>query len=142
MIYFDSCYLAKLYLMEADSARVRARAEASDGLTCCTTGRGEIVATFHRHFREQRLTQREFRQLAAQVEVDLDAGLWTELPVTSSLIETQTRRMATLPRTVFLRAADALHLTCAAEAGLREIYSSDRHLVAAAPHFGLRAVTL
>ncbi len=47
-----------------------------------------------------------------------------------------------LPRTVFLRAADALHLACAEEAGLHEIYSSDRHLIAAAPHFGLRAVTL
>ena len=142
MIYFDSCYLAKLYLMEADSARVRARAEASDGLACCATGRGEVVATFHRHFREKRLTQREFRQLAAQVEVDLDAGLWTALPVTSSLIEAQASRMVALPRDVFLRAADALHLACAAEAGLHEVYSSDRHLVAAAPHFGVRAVTL
>jgi len=142
MIYFDSCYLAKLYLMEADSTRVRARAEASGGLACCATGRGEVVATFHRHFREQRLTQREFRQLAAQVEVDLEAGLWTALPVTSSVIEAQARQMAKLPRTVFLRAADALHLACAVAAGLHEIYSSDRHLVAAAPHFGLRAVTL
>ena len=33
-------------------------------------------------------------------------------------------------------------LTCAAEAGLKELYSSDRHLVAAAPHFGLQPVTL
>jgi predicted nucleic acid-binding protein len=142
MIYFDSCYLAKLYLMESDSARVRARAEASEGLACCAVGRGEVVATFHRHFREKRLTQREFRQLAAQVEADLDAGLWTALPVTSSLVEAQARRMATLPANVFLRAADALHLACAVEAGLHEVYSSDRHLVAAAPRFGLRAVTL
>ena len=142
MIYFDSCYLAKLYLLESDSVRVRARAEASDGLACCAIGRGEIVATFHRHFREGRLAQREFRLLAAQVEADLDAGLWTALPVTSSLIEAQARRMAMLPASVFLRAADALHLACAAEAGIREVYSSDRHLVDAAPLFGLRAVTL
>mgnify|MGYP001569359536 CR=1 FL=1 len=142
MIYFDSCYLAKLYLMESDSPRVRVRAEAADGLACCAVGRVEVVATFHRHFREKRLTQREFRQLAAQVEADLDAGLWTALPVTSALIEAQAHRMTTLPANVFLRAADALHLTCAAEAGLREVYSSDRHLVAAAPQFGLRAVTL
>jgi predicted nucleic acid-binding protein len=142
MIYFDSCYLAKLYLMESDSPRVRARAATSDGLACCATGRGEVVATFHRHFRENRLTQREFRQLAAQVEADVDAGVWTELPVTSSLVEAQARRMATLPANVFLRAADALHLACVADAGLREVYSSDRHLIAAAPHFGLRALTL
>jgi hypothetical protein len=35
-----------------------------------------------------------------------------------------------------------VHLACAAEAGLSEVYSSDRHLVAAAPHFELRPVTL
>jgi predicted nucleic acid-binding protein len=140
--YFDSCYLAKLYLMEPDSPRVRAAAAVSDGLACCATGWGEVIATLHRHFREGRLTRREFRQLAAQVGADVDAGLWTSLPVTSSLVEAQVRRMAALPATIFLRAADALHLICAAEAGLREIHSSDRHLVAAAPHFGLRAVTL
>ena len=142
MIYFDSRYLAKLYLWEPDSERVRTRAEASDGLVCCATGRGELVATFHRHFREKRLTQREFKQLCAQVELDLDAGLWTVLPVTTAVMEDQARRIAALSAEVFLRAADALHLTCAAEAGLHEVYSSDRHLVAAAPHFGLRAVTL
>jgi len=142
MIYFDSCYLAKLYLMEPDSERVRAHAESSSGLACCAIGRGEIVATFHRHFRDDRLTQREFKQLCAQVELDLEGGLWRELPVTSALVESQARRMAALPAEVFLRAADALHLACAADAGLQEVYSSGRHLVAAAPHFGLRAVTL
>ena len=64
------------------------------------------------------------------------------MPVTSSLVEAQAHRMATLPAIVFLRAADAMHLACAVEAGLHEVYSSDRHLVAAAPHFGLRAVTV
>ena len=142
MTYFDSCYLAKLYLMEPDSDRVRARAADAAGLVCCAIGRGEVVATFHRHFREKRLTQREFRFLAAQVAAALVVGVWTALPVTAALIEAQAQRMATLPATVFLRAADALHLACAAEAGLRDVYSSDRHLVAAAQHFGLRAVTL
>lgn len=142
MIYFDSCYLAKLYLMEPDSPRVRARAASSDVIGCCAIGRGEVLATFHRHFREGRLTQRDFRKLAAQVELDVRAGLWMSLPVTSLLLEAQARRIADLPREVFLRASDALHLECAAAAGAAEIYSSDRHLVAAAPHFGLRAVVL
>jgi len=42
----------------------------------------------------------------------------------------------------WLRAADALHLTCAAEEGCTTIHTSDRHMTAAAPAFGLQAVTL
>jgi predicted nucleic acid-binding protein len=142
MIYFDSCYLAKLYLMEPDSPDVRARARASGEVVCCLIGWGEVVATLHRHLRDGRLTAPQFRLLSAQVAADVKAGLWTPLPITTELAEAQARRMTGLSGKVFLRAADALHLTCAAEAGLKEIYSSDRHLVAAAPHFGLQPVTL
>jgi predicted nucleic acid-binding protein len=142
VIYFDACYLAKLYILEPDSGRVRAHAEACDGLACCSTGRGEVIATFHRHFREGRVTQREFRLLVAQVAADVDAGVWMPLPVTSEVVETQARVMATLPAKLFLRAADALHLACAVQAGLPAVYSSDRRLAAAAPYFGLRPITL
>lgn len=142
MTYFDSCYLAKIYVMEPDSEAVRHRAAALGDLVCCLIGWGEIVATLHRHLRDRRLTGPEFRLLTAQMEADVQAGVWTPLPVTSELVKAQVRRMVGLPNTVFLRAADALHLTCAAEAGLEEIYSSDRHLLAAAPHFGLRGITL
>ncbi len=142
MIYFDSCYLAKLYLMEPDSPAVRARAQASGDVVCCLFGWGELVATLHRHLRGGRLTAPQFRLLSAQVAADVADGLWTPLPITTELAEAQARRMTELSDQVFLRAADALHLTCAAEAGLKEIYSNDRHLVAAAPHFGLQPVTL
>jgi predicted nucleic acid-binding protein len=32
---------------------------------------------------------------------------------------------------------DAIHLTCASSHGFQEVYSNDRHLLAAAHHFNL-----
>jgi predicted nucleic acid-binding protein len=142
MTYYDSCYLAKLYLMEPDSPRVRAHAATAGELVCCATGWGEVLCTLHRHLREKRLTAREFRLLAAQVEADRATGVWTALPVTAAMLDSQAQRIARLPENVFLRAADALHLSCASDARLTEIFTSDRHLSAAAPHFGIKATKL
>ena len=47
-----------------------------------------------------------------------------------------------VPKTVFLRAADAIHLACARDSGFTEIYTGDRHMTLAAPHFRVRAVTI
>ena len=42
-----------------------------------------------------------------------------------------------LPRNVSLRAGDAIHLATALEVGEAEVWTNDRHLLAAASHFGL-----
>ena len=42
-----------------------------------------------------------------------------------------------LPAAAYLRAGDAIHLVSAGGAGFTEIWTSDRHLLAAAAYFGI-----
>ena len=72
-----------------------------------------------------------------QFREDEGQGLWVFFPVTADLVHQACAIVEGLPGSVFLRSADALHLTCAKEQGFAEIYSNDRHLLAAAAHFGL-----
>ena len=64
------------------------------------------------------------------------------LPVTPALADKTAAVCARLPRTAFLRAADAVHLISAREHGLPEIYTNDRHMSAAAHHFRLKVRTV
>ena len=142
MIYFDTAYIAKCYLNEPGAERVRELARTADGLVSCQLARVELFASVHRHLREGRLKIRHLRLLLKQFESDEKAGTWQWFPMTAALVGEACRRLQALPTTVFIRAVDALHLTCARAEGLSEIYTSDRHMIAAASHFGLEARNL
>lgn len=137
MIYLDTSYLIKLYADEPGADDVLAWLEGKGDLVCAAHGRLELFAAFKRHQRERRLTGSGLAALLKQVARDESSLLLRWLPLSTELITTACGKVAGLPPAVFLRAADALHLACAADAGLKEIYSHDRHLLAAAPHFGL-----
>ncbi len=64
------------------------------------------------------------------------------MPVTRSRLERIASLVRSAPQSLFLRAGDAIHLVCALESGEREIWTNDRHLLAAAAHFGLAARTV
>ena len=142
MIYFDACYIAKFYLAEPDSAEVVAFAQSHAGASCLLIGKTEVIAVFHRKLRERIVEVNGFHLLCDQFEADCASGLWRWHPVDDTLLRLSAQRFRALPSTIFLRAADALHLTCAAEEGCTAIHTSDRHMIAAAPGFGLQAVTL
>lgn len=142
MSYFDSSYVAKFYLDEPESDAVRRLAETLGDVRCVTLGRIEVAAVFHRKLREGAFDGGAFREVMNQFDEDCAQGLWTWLPLTEALATSAAAAFVRLPRPLFLRAADALHLVCAREHGLREIYTNDRHMAVAAPHFRLKAMTV
>ena len=136
MNYFDTSYLARCYIEDTGWEKVRALAERAP-VACCSIGRAEAAAALHRKLREGFLTAEEYDDVALQFRDDCDAGLWRWLPVSDALAAAVAEKLRTLPASVFIRGADALHLWCAAEDGFTEVFSHDRHFLAAAPHFGL-----
>ena len=135
MIYFDACYIAKFYLAEPDSPSVSAFANRNASIGCLLIGKAEVIAVFHRKLREGIVDVSGFHLLCDQFESDCASGLWQWWPVDDALLGSSARRVRGLSATTFLRAADGLHLTCAAEKGCPAIHTNDRHMIAAAPGF-------
>jgi predicted nucleic acid-binding protein len=141
MIYFDVSYIVRLYFEDQGWERVRALA-AQSPLACSLHGYAETVAAMHRKLREGVLTSSEFRHVLHQFTVDCDANAYRWLPVSLAVVAKAKASYENLPKTVFLRSSDALHLASASENAFREIYSNDAHLLAAAGHFSLRGVDI
>lgn len=142
MLYFDAAFIAKFYLQEPESEAVRALAEDSPGVVSMAIGRLETELVFSRKLREGALTASGHEALIAQFQIDCEDGLWSWLPVTDELVDAARNATRTLPSSVFVRSLDALHLTCASWHGYERIYSNDKNLMRAAPHFGLQADSL
>ncbi len=139
MIYFDSAYVAKFYLAEPDSARVRTLAEEEAAVGCSIIGRAEVAQVFHRKLREQAVRRSEMRALFAQFEADCAQGLWNWFPLTEGLIAEAAAAFRRLPAAVPLRTIDAIHLITAQRQGIKLLYSSDRRMLDAGRLFKLRA---
>ena len=136
MIYLDSTYLVRLYFEDNGYQRVRQLA-ASDAVACAQHGRAEVISAFHRKLREQTISARLYEVSLRQFDEDIQSGGFKWLLLSEVVFERIRVVYGTLPASTFLRAADALHLSAAAENGFSEIYSNDAKVIAAATHFGL-----
>ena len=140
-MYLDSAYIAKFYVNERDSDAVRAIIANADALLSSVWSLGEVTCAFHRHMREGWLSPAQFRELAHAFLKHVDGGVWTLIPTTETLLKRVSSLVSAVPAGVYLRAGDAVHLTTAQQLGEREIWTNDRHMLAAAPHFGLAGRT-
>lgn len=136
-MYFDTCYIAKFYLNEPESDRVRELVRRADVVYSSLWAYAEFHAVLHRCLREGTLTQRDAQALASLFVKHIDDGLWNLISVNEGLLRKTGALMLAAPQNLFLRTADAVHLLTANEAGEREVWTSDRHMLAAASYFGL-----
>jgi predicted nucleic acid-binding protein len=141
MIFFDTTYLVRLYLDEPGTDAVRELANAQP-IAASWHAQAELLCTFHRAFREGRLDREAYQAQRSQFYNDEAASAFHWLPISASTLARLDLMLANAPATSFLRAADALHLACAAEHGFKEVYSNDRHFLAAAPLFGLMGMNV
>ena len=142
MIYFDTAYIVKCYVHEPGSAEVRQLLHGNQTIACCALGRIEFATSILRAVRERRLDARAIETVFAILDEDNQGGIWTWLPLSPSIVDSTLQTLQGLSASVVVRAGDAIHLACAKEHGFREIYTNDRHMIAAAPHFGLKAVNI
>jgi predicted nucleic acid-binding protein len=140
--YLDSGYIAKFYVDEPDSPSVRRLTEALGEVHCAALGRAEVSTALHRKLREGVVGEAAFREVIAQFEDDCSRGLWMWIPVTAAVLAATVAVIRRVPKSVFLRSADAIHLACARESGFTEVYTGDRRMTVAAPHFRVRAVAV
>ena len=142
MIYFDTAYLAKCYLDERGSEEVRALAMDAGRVACCAFGKVELAATIHRNLSKEKISAAKSRIIWKQFDLDESSSLWTWLEISSEHLAEVMQQMRELKPSVFIRAADALHLACAREYKFKEIYSNDRHLLAAAAAFKIKGCNI
>jgi predicted nucleic acid-binding protein len=136
-VYFDTSYIAKFYLNEPDSELIRVLVNKTGVVRSSMWAFAEVHSVLHRHIRERRCSSIEAARIASQISEHMETGLWDLAPVSESLLRRTAAFISSAPRNLFLRTADAIHLTTAQDAGELEVWTNDRQMLAAAPYFGL-----
>lgn len=142
MLYVDSNYLFRLYSTEPGHEQVKALAAQTGNVVSAWHARAEFAAIVLRKRREQPTAQTHWLALHRQFLTELRNGHIQLLVLTESVITRLESTLAKAPADTFLRAADAMHLACAAEHGFSKVYSHDRHFLTAAPLFGLEGINV
>lgn len=136
-MYLDTSYIAKFYLDEPESERVRALVQKAGVIRSSSWALPEFHAVLHRQVREAGYSPAMVRQISSQFSEHIEAGLWDLMPVGEALLRRSGALILSAPSNLLIRGGDAIHLTAALDAGELEVWTNDRRMLAAAPHFGL-----
>ena len=116
---------------------MRELVRSADAIYSSLWALAELHAVLHRRVREGSCSRAHARDLASRFSAHVEDGLWHLIPVTEGVLRRTSALMLSAPGNLFLRTADAVHLTTAQEAGEAEVWTNDRHMLAAAGYFGL-----
>lgn len=141
-LYFDSSYLFRVYSQESGHEAVKALLPEAETIASALHARAEFAATILRRRREGVDRPEFLEELHQQFRSECYRGHVRLLALTDPVFARLESALNQVPATTFLRASDALHLACAAEHGFSEVYSNDRHFLAAAQLFGLRGINV
>jgi len=136
-VYLDTSYIAKFYFNEPDSPGVRELVRKAGVLYSSLWALAELHAVIHRRLREGSSSPEDAREVASRFSEHVAEGLWNLIPVTEALLRRTSALMVAAPHNIFIRTEDAVHLATAYDIGEREVWTSDRHMLAAASYFGL-----
>jgi len=136
-MYLDSAYIAKYYVNEKDATAVRKLIRRASYVCSSSWAFIEVTCVFHRHVREGHLTIAQGRELIDSFRSHVEADLWNLVSVTDALLRRTATLIRGLPPSFPLRAGDAIHLAAALDVGETEIWTNDRHLLAAAAYVGI-----
>jgi hypothetical protein len=137
-VYLDTSYIAKFYFNEPESPQVRELVQEADVIYSSLWAWAEFHGVLHRRLREGALLRGDARELASRFAGHVQSRLWTLIPVSEGLLRRTSALLLSAPSDLFIRTADAVHLTTAQELGASEVWTNDRHMLKAADYFGLR----
>ena len=131
-VYLDASALAKVYLKEKDSDALESFLLGRVDLMVSDLGITEVVSAIARKTREACLTPANAHKVYAAIRKDFDEGTYLRLDMGGAVHRRAEHLLMSAPDNAPLRAADALHLALALEAGARTIVTYDGRLATAA----------
>lgn len=136
-MYFDTAYIAKFYFNEPDSLGVRQLVQTADAILSSLWALAEFHGVIHRRLREGSLSPNDAHELSSRFYQHVQEGLWRLIPVHDAMLRRTSALIVSAPPDLFIRTGDAVHLMTAREAGEREVWTNDRHMLASAAYFGV-----